>query len=331
MSAGLIGWDRSFSDRMARAVREKQSVVVVGIDPVVESLPPDLARLAGEGTEGLFKALMDFCIGIIDSVFDLVPAIKPNIAFFEAYGVDGLMVYKLVCLAAERAGLMVIGDVKRGDIGSTATAYARALLDAPRLFTTGTVGVHASFSERVGSLLGPHAALTLNPYLGSDSILPFLERGLPRGQGFFILVKTSNPSAGEIQDLVLAEGGTLAERVASLVTEWGRDTISPESGLASVGAVVGATNPGELARYRALMPDAPFLLPGYGAQGAGAMDVVDAFRPDGSGGLVAASRSILNAWKKVGSSDWREAARGEVVNMNNDLRDTLSQVGKWRL
>lgn len=321
-----------FGDRLDAAVREKKSVAVVGIDPTLALLPPDLARRAGEGSSGLYAALSDYCLGIVTAVMDLVPAIKPNIAFFEAFGMHGLSVYKSVCLTAADAGLLVIGDVKRGDIGSTAAAYAQGLLDAPRISLDNLSDIPPEqFQEMVGVLLGPHDALTLNPYLGSDSITPFIDKGCGQGQGFFVLVKTSNPSSVELQDLQLAAGGTVAEHMAGLVDGWGRGSVG-RCGLSSVGAVVGATHPAELGRYRELMPNAPFLVPGYGAQGGTAADVVPAFREDGSGAVVNASRSILQAWKKEDTpDDWQGAARRAAMAMNGDLREALSDAGKWGL
>lgn len=325
---------KSFGDRLAAAVRERKSVAVVGIDPALSLFPPELAERAGQGASGLYSALSDFCLGIVTAVHDLVPAIKPNIAFFEAFGMHGLSVYKSVCLTASDLGLLVIGDVKRGDIGSTAAAYAQGLLGAPKVELSKLSDIRPEeFQNMVGVLLGPHDALTLNPYLGSDSIAPFMEKGIPAGQGFFVLVKTSNPSSAELQDLRLAEGGTVAEHVAGLVNGWGRDSAAAsESGLSSMGAVVGATHPAELSRYRELMPDAPFLVPGYGAQGGSAADVVGAFRADGSGAVVNASRSILQAWKKEDAeSDWQLAARRAAAAMNEDLRNALEAAGKWGL
>ncbi|MDR1611394.1 MAG: orotidine-5'-phosphate decarboxylase [Planctomycetota bacterium] len=321
-----------FGDRLDRAVRDKRSVAVVGIDPTPALLPPEMAALAAAGEDGLVQALTDYCGGIIEAVCDLVPAVKPNIAFFEANGLAGLAIYKFVCLAAAGSGVLVIGDVKRGDIGSTAEAYSRGLLDCPRVDIpdlTAEEQEAGNLAARIGSLLGPHDALTLNPYLGSDSVLPFVRRGAARGQGFFVLVKTSNPSSAEMQDLVLAGGGTVAERCAGLAAAWGEGYVG-NSGLSAVGAVVGATHPSELARYRALMPEAPFLVPGYGAQGGTAADVVPAFRADGSGAIVSASRSVLGAWKKEGgAADWRGAARRAAERMNADLRAALENAGKW--
>ncbi len=321
-----------FGDRLDAAVREKKSVAVVGVDPTLALLPPPLAERAAESPAGLYAALSEYCLGIVASVADLVPAIKPNIAFFEAFGMHGLSIYKSVCLTAADLGALVIGDVKRGDIGSTAAAYAEGLLDGARASLSElTTLTPEEFQEKVGALIGPHDALTLNPYMGSDSTGPFIERGCGRGQGFFVLVKTSNPSGAEVQDLLLADGGTVAERVAALVDGWGAGFVGG-SGLSAVGAVVGATHPEELGRYRGLMPNAPFLVPGYGAQGGTAADIVGAFRPDGSGAVVNASRSILAAWKKEDNpDDWRAAARRAVIAMNEDLRGALEAAGKWDL
>ncbi|MCC8180338.1 MAG: orotidine-5'-phosphate decarboxylase [Planctomycetes bacterium] len=319
-----------FGDKLDLAVREKKSVAVVGIDPTTALLPPALAERAKQGDAGMYSALSDFSLGILGAVGDLVAAVKPNIAFFEAFGLHGLSVYKSVCLAAASADVLVIGDVKRGDIGSTAAAYADGLLKAPRVSLESLEGVSPEvFQDRVGVLLGPHDALTLNPYLGSDSIEPFIKIGAGQGQGFFVLVKTSNPSSAELQDCRLESGETVAEHVAGLVANWGAPHLAA-CGLSSVGAVVGATHPTELGRYRELMPNAPFLVPGYGAQGGTAADVVPAFRADGSGALVNASRTILQAWKRYNMPDeWLAAARKAAMEMNEDLQNALQQAGKW--
>lgn len=314
-----------FGDRFAEAVREKKSVVVVGIDPVLEKLPPEVIREGESEDFPLLSKLVNFGLGIIDAVEDLVPAVKPNIAFFEAFGTEGLIAYHSICAAAWEEGLLVIGDIKRGDIGSTAAAYAQGHLSTQHL------DMPEDDDEDEEVFLGPHDALTLNPYLGTDSIMPFLEPAKKNGQGLFILVKTSNPSSAEIQDLELKSGGSVAEAVACLVHEWGEDSVGA-SGLSAVGAVVGATHPDELALYRELMPTAPFLIPGYGAQGGSAADVVGGFRADGSGALVNASRSILYAWQKENApDDWQGAARRATIRMNEDLTRALQAAGKWDL
>jgi orotidine-5'-phosphate decarboxylase len=313
-----------FGDRMARAVREKQSVAIIGIDPRIGLLPPTLREMAESGKSMINQAFTLFGIGIIEAVKDIVPAVKPNIAFFEAYGINGLIAYNAICTYARSAGLLVVGDIKRGDIGSTAAAYATGFLDP-------ATDVPADKPEQPSlEKLGPHDCLTLNPYLGSDSLTPFLEKGRENGQGFFVLVKTSNPSSSELQDLELKSGGTLAEASARLVDRLGAGNVGA-SGLSDVGAVVGATHPDELARYREIMPAAPFLVPGYGAQGGSADDVVGAFRADGSGALVNASRSVIFAWMKdEAPKEWGEAARKATKAMNEDLLGALKKAGKWR-
>lgn len=307
----------NFADRLAAAVKLKKSVAVVGIDPSFDKFPPALQEMVDDAANRQ-EALEIFGKGIIDAVKDLVPAIKPNIAFFEAHGVAGIMAYITICAHAHSCGLLVIGDVKRGDIGSTAEAYACGLLRPAAKF-----GKVANPFQ-----IGPHDALTLNPYLGYDSIGPFLNEAQENGQGLFLLVRTSNPSGGELQDLELKDGGTVAQAAAKLVNIWGK-AHRGESGLSAVGAVVGATHPEELANFRALMPDAFFLLPGYGAQGGTAEGILGAFRADGSGAIVNASRSILYAWRKENTpDDWQGAARKAAVEMNADLNAALINAGK---
>ncbi len=310
-----------FADALDAAVRAKKSVAVVGVDPVIERFPPSLREEANDPAR-LTEVLWSFGKGVIDAVAPHVPAVKPNIAFFEAHGVSGLLAYIRVCAHARQKGLLVIGDIKRGDIGSTAAAYATGHLWA----------VPATLEDKHALVnpfqLGPHAAVTLNPYLGTDSVEPFLEPMVAQGQGCFILVKTSNPGSAEIQDLLLHEGGTVAEMIARLVHGWGQDCLG-DCGLSHVGAVVGATHGRQLADFRELMPQTPFLVPGYGAQGAGADDVVHAFREDGSGALVNASRSVIYAWQKEEApEDWQLAVARACERMNADLNDALSKAGR---
>ncbi|MCX7935841.1 MAG: orotidine-5'-phosphate decarboxylase [Planctomycetota bacterium] len=310
-----------FADRLCAAVRERRSVVCVGIDPVVENLPPALAAEARKSIGNLGDILVQFGIGIIDAVADIVPAVKANIGFFEAYGLSGLSAYIGICTYARSRGLLVIGDVKRGDIGSTASAYAKGLLAHEESLDN---------PYRAGQLkLGPHDAITLNPYLGSDALAPFLAEAHKNGQGLFILVKTSNPASAEIQDLLLQDGSTVAAAVARMVDRLGNAAIGA-SGLSAVGAVVGATQRREMERLRQLMPRAPFLLPGYGAQGGTADDTVAAFRPDATGALVNASRSVIFAWQAENRpDDWQAAARRAAERMNADLRRALQAADKW--
>lgn len=306
----------NFADRLCCAVKEKKSVAVVGIDPTLDMLPPALQEMVDDPAKRQ-EALEIFGRGIIDAVHDIVPAVKPNIAFFEAHGIAGIMAYINICAHARAAGLLVIGDVKRGDIGSTAAAYAAGLMRPP------VPGARPNPFQ-----IGPHDAVTLNPYLGYDSIGPFLDEAQENGQGLFILVKTSNPSSEELQDLELKSGGTLAMAAGRLVNIWGK-ALRGGCGLSSVGAVVGATHAQELAHFRELMPDTLFLLPGYGAQGGTAEGIVGAFRKDGSGAIVNASRSVIFAWRKEGApQDWQGAARRATQAMNADLNTALERAGR---
>jgi orotidine-5'-phosphate decarboxylase len=257
-----------FADRLVDVVGRKESQLVVGLDPVPEHLP---AAVRGDSRA--------FCEGIIDAVAEHAIAVKPQSAFFEAQGPDGVRAFFEVCAYARAAGLLVIADVKRGDIGSTAAAYASAYARAAD-------------------------AVTVNPYLGRDALQPFVDVCRNEGNGIFCLVKTSNPGSADVQDVRLAAGGVLWEHVARLVGELGDDLVG-ERGLSSVGAVVGATFPAEVAVARALLPHAPFLLPGIGAQGAAPADVAAAFAAGPAAGLVSASRSVIYA---SAGADWRQAA-----------------------
>jgi orotidine-5'-phosphate decarboxylase len=224
-----------------------------------------------------------------------------------------MMTYADVCAYAQEKGLLVIGDVKRGDIGSTAEAYA-----------TGLLGPNTAESSNA---LSHHDSITLNAYLGSDGIKPFITHGSENGQGFWLLVKTSNPSSAELQEMKLEDGRTVAEHMAGLVSGWGEPEIG-ECGFSSVGAVVGATHGEQLAQFRKLMPHTPFLLPGYGAQGATAQDIVGAFSTGARGGVVNASRSIIFAYKKADTIDFAGAAREATIAMNKDLNAALADAGK---
>jgi orotidine-5'-phosphate decarboxylase len=260
-----------FSDRLAEAVGRRRSQLVVGLDPVAARLPA--------GVDGDIEV---FCCGIVDAVAEHAVAVKPQSAFFEALGHEGVRSFERVCAYARAAGLLVIADVKRGDIGSTARAYAEAF---------------APIAD----------AITVNPYLGADSLEPFVDVCRREGSGLFCLVKTSNPGGTELQDARLDDGRLLWQRVAELVRTLG-DGLVGECGLSSVGAVVGATFPSEVAEARTLLPRTPFLLPGVGAQGGSPEDLGAAFAAGQASALVAASRSVIYA---SSGSDWREAARAE--------------------
>ena len=275
---------QTFADRLAAEVERKRSQLVVGLDPRPDLLP---VELRGD--------VARFCCGLVDAVAPHAVAVKPQLAFFEALGPAGLAAFDDVCLYARRAGLLVIADGKRGDIGSTARAYAEAYLE--------------------GDL--PRAdALTVNPYLGRESVEPFLSAARRQGAGLFVLVKTSNAGA-DVQDLVLKDGRPLWQHVAALVAEWGEEIVG-DVGLSSVGAVVGATHPRAVAEARRLMPQAVILLPGVGAQGGAVGDLVHAFRSGPASALVNASRSIDYAFRETGG-DYREAAGAEAARLKQEI------------
>jgi orotidine-5'-phosphate decarboxylase len=247
-----------FGDRLAAAVAARSSQVVLGLDP-------DPARVPG-GAAGA----REFCLRVIAAAGPACVAAKPQLACFERHGAAGWAAYEAVAAAAAEAGLVVVADAKRGDIGATSRAYAEAFLRPPV------------------------DAMTVNPLLGSDAVAPFLEACAERGRGIFVLARTSNPGAAELQDLELAGGGAWHDAVARLIAGWGAP-LRGQSGLSAVGAVVGATAPEHLAGLRALMPDQPFLIPGVGAQGGRPEDLAPAFGGRAAGALVAASRSIIYA------------------------------------
>jgi orotidine-5'-phosphate decarboxylase len=267
-----------FSDRLAEAIERKRSQLVVGLDPVPERLPDEV-----DGDLGAF------CRGIVDAVAPHAVAVKPQSAFFEAHGADGVQAFRDTCEYARAAGLLVIADAKRGDIGSTARAYVQAFIPLAD-------------------------AITVNPYLGGDSLEPFLDACRRAGAGLFVLVKTSNPGSGDVQDVELADGRKLWHRVAELVRGWG-DELVGETGLSAVGAVVGATYPRDVAEARELLPRAVFLLPGIGAQGAQPQDVAAAFASGPASALVSASRSVIYA----PGGDWRTAAAGEAERLAREV------------
>jgi orotidine-5'-phosphate decarboxylase len=285
-----------FADRVAEAVERKRTQLVVGLDPVLELLPVELRGEASRGRAAAGLAFERFCKGIVDAVGPYAVAVKPQVAFFEALGSDGIAALERVCRYAREAGLLVIADAKRGDIGSTARAYASA------------------FVERTGDAAPLADAITLSPYLGRDSIDPFLAACRRDGAGLFLLVRTSNAGAADIQDATLSDGRPLWRHVADLVHEWGEELVG-ERGLSSVGAVVGATAPFAIGEARRAMPRAIILLPGVGAQGATPADVARAFTSGPASGLVNASRSVIYAYRDAPEGEWRAAAGAEAARL----------------
>jgi orotidine-5'-phosphate decarboxylase len=281
-----------FADHLVAAVRSKGNALCVGLDPRWDSLPVEVrSRHGGDTLDSIARAFEEFCCRVLDVVAQLVPVIKPQMALFEACGPAGFTALARVLAKARRLGLTIVLDGKRNDIASTATAYADAAL--------------------VGMVVGKARlpvwdadALTVNPYLGRDAVDPFLESARRSGRGVYVLVRTSNAGAGQFQDLDCG-GRPLYAHVADAVRAWSRENLGV-SGFGDVGAVVGATYPAELAALRAAMPEVPFLVPGFGAQGGGAADVARAFRGDGQGAIINSSRAILYA-STPEARDWEAA------------------------
>ncbi|MGE3808245.1 MAG: orotidine-5'-phosphate decarboxylase [Gemmataceae bacterium] len=268
-----------FADRLTEAVRRKQTPLCVGLDPRWESLPEEVRRRHPEGTlEAVAAAFEEFCARVLDVVAPLVPAVKPQSAFFESCGPAGLAALQRVLARARRHGLVTIWDGKRNDIASTAAAYADAAFDGTLI-------------ERERYPVWDADALTVNPYLGRESLEPFLQSARRSQRGVFALVRTSNPGAGQFQDLD-CDGKPLFLHVASAVAAWAGENLG-QCGFGDVGAVVGATRPEELALVRQHIPQVWLLIPGYGAQGGAAADTAAAFRADGLGALVNSARAIL--------------------------------------
>ena len=289
----------AFADRLAEAVERKRSQLVVGLDPRLDLLPVELRGDSVLGRTEAASAYARFSCGLIDAVAPYVVAVKPQVAFFEGLGSDGIAAFERVCAYARDAGLLVIADGKRGDIGTTARAYATAYLE-PR-------GEEPALAD----------ALTVNTYLGHDSVEPFLQACRLHGAGIFCLVRTSNPGAADVQELTLSNGLRVWQHVARLVAGWGEDLVG-ERGLSSVGAVVGATEPRAVGQARRLLPQSVLLLPGVGAQGATPADVARAFTSGPASALVTASRSVIYAYRN-GGSDWRTAAAAEAARLRSEV------------
>jgi orotidine-5'-phosphate decarboxylase len=291
----------NFADRLTAACREKRSSVCVGIDPRVKLLPAEF-RPMRDTPHDQAAAIAEWGRALISVIAPLVPVIKPQIAFYEALGAPGFRAYHETVIAAQEKGLLVIADVKRGDIGSTAEAYAEGHF--------GLVGADA---------------MTVNPYLGRDSLEPYLAHCRAAGKGIFVLVKTSNPGSSDLQD-VWAGDAPLSQHVAKMVKDIGADpSLVGTCGLSAVGAVTGATFPDELCVLRAAMPTTPLLVPGYGAQGGTAADCAKAFLADGTGAVVNSSRGITFAFRtgehaeRFGEKRWRDSVACAVHEMTDAL------------
>ena len=305
-------------DKLIAKIQKTGAPIVVGLDPMLNYIPEHIQKKAfaeyGETLEGAAEAIWQFNKEIVDKTYDLIPAVKPQIAMYEQFGIEGLKAYKKTIDYCKSKDLVVIGDIKRGDIGSTSAAYAVGHL--------GKVQVGSKCYTPFGEDFA-----TVNPYLGSDGIKPFLEVCKAEKKGLFILVKTSNPSSGEFQDQ-LVNGRPLYELVGEKVAQWGEEHVG-QSGYSYIGAVVGATYPEMGATLRKLMPKTFILVPGYGAQGGKGKDLVNFFNEDGLGAIVNSSRGIIAAYKqekyaKFGAENFGDASRAAVEDMVADISGALN-------
>ena len=303
-------------NKLIAKIQKTKAPIVVGLDPMLSYIPEHIQKKAfeeyGETLEGAAEAIWQFNKEIVDKTYDLIPAVKPQIAMYEQFGIEGLKAYKKTIDYCKSKDLVVIGDIKRGDIGSTSAAYAVGHLGKIQVGSKCYVPFDEDFA-------------TVNPYLGSDGVKPFIEVCQEEGKGIFVLVKTSNPSSGEFQDQ-LVDGRPLYELVGEKVAQWGEEHMGDT--YSYVGAVVGATYPEMGAVLRKLMPKTFILVPGYGVQGGQGKDLVNFFNEDGLGAIVNSSRGIIAAYKQekyasFGPENFGDASRAAVEDMASDIRQAL--------
>ena len=301
-------------NKLVAEIQKKDAPVVVGLDPMLGYVPEHLTKKAfeefGETLEGAAEAIWQYNKGIVDAVYDLIPAVKPQIAMYEQFGIPGMIAFKKTVDYCKETGLVVIGDIKRGDIGSTSTAYAVGHLGKVTVGSRQYYGFDEDF-------------VTVNPYLGRDGVNPFIDVCKEEKKGIFVLVKTSNPSSGEFQDRLIG-GRPLYELVGEKVAEWGSQCIGDD--YSYVGCVVGATYPEMGKILRKIMPKTYILVPGYGAQGGKASDLAPYFNKDGLGAIVNSSRGIICAYKQdkyaqFGAENYAEASRQAVIDMIRDINE----------
>ncbi len=309
---------KNFADRLTAQIEKTGNPTVMGLDPLVEYIPDEMLLYYGNQVEdksmATAMAIFEFNRMLIDATCDIIPAVKPQFAYYEMYGVHGMEALRRTISYAKEKGMLVIADAKRNDIGSTASAYANAIIGETTLWDQSLTCMYDA------------DAITLNAYLGIDGIKPFIDVAKIRGKGMYILVRTSNPSAGDFQDLRMEDGHTLYEKVAQKVSDWGEDLVG-ESGFSSVGAVVGATWPEQALALRKIMPKSLILVPGYGAQGGSAAAAAVNFDRSGKGAIVNASRSLMCAWKKrddLKPMDFQKATLDEALRMKKDLYDAIT-------
>lgn len=306
-------------NELVKKIKKTEAPIVVGLDPIFKLIPEHLLQKAykefGENPEGVSQAIIEYNKGLVDAIADLVPAVKPQIAMYEQWGIPGLIAFQETVRYCKEKGLVVIGDIKRGDIGSTSESYAVGHLGKVNLGGKEYRGFEEDFA-------------TVNPYLGSDGVKPFIDVCQQEKRGIFVLVKTSNPSSGEFQDQ-LVDGRPLYELVGEKVAQWGADLMGDE--YSYVGAVVGATYPEMGKILRKIMPKAYILVPGYGAQGGKGADLVHFFNEDGLGAIVNSSRGIIAAYQQekyasYGAENYADAARQAVLDMKDDITGALNSV-----
>ena len=303
-------------NKLIANIKKTNAPIVVGLDPMLNYVPQHIQDKAyaefGETLEGAAEAIWQFNKGIVDATYDLIPAVKPQIAMYEQFGIPGLMAFKKTVDYCKEKGLVVIGDIKRGDIGSTSAAYAVGHIGKVQVGSKTYVPFDEDF-------------VTVNPYLGSDGVNPFIKVCQEENKGLFILVKTSNPSSGEFQDQ-LVDGRPLYELVGEKGAEWGETCMG--DGYSNIGAVVGATYPEMGKALRKIMPKTFILVPGYGAQGGKGKDLVHFFNEDGLGAIVNSSRGIIAAYKQeayaqYGAENYADASRAAVIEMQKDIAGAL--------
>lgn len=307
-------------DRLIKKIKQTQNPTVIGLDPRYEMLPRCVTEKYPKTLEGVAQSIIEYNKTLIDEICDIIPAIKPQIAFYEMYGIPGMQAFKETCSYAKQKGMIVIADIKRGDIGSTAQGYSNAYLGKTKI---------GDLEESVYDI----DFVTVNPYMGTDCVKPFIDDCKKYDKGLFILVKTSNPSSGELQDVKLENGQEVYKKVAQLVQKWGEDLVG-ENGYSNIAAVVGATYPKQLKELREEVPNVFFLIPGYGAQGGKAEDIALGFDSNGIGGIVNASRSLMCAYKsdlwkeKFEEKDYAKATRAEAIRMRDELKKSLQKEEK---
>ena len=300
-------------DRLIEKIKEMNNPTVMGLDPRYEMLPKCVTNKYPKTLEGASKAIIEYNKALIDATYDIIPAIKPQIAFYEMFGIPGMQAFKETCKYAKEKGMIIIADIKRGDIGSTAQGYSNAYLGRTPI-------------DEIEEAVYDVDFITVNPYMGTDCVKPFIEDCKKYNKGIFILVKTSNPSSGELQDIKLENGEEVYKKVAGLVEDWGKE-LRGQYGYSSIAAVVGATYPKQLKELRRIAPHTYFLIPGYGAQGGKAKDIALGFDKECLGGIINASRSLMCAYTsdlckdKYTEEEYAEATRAEALKMRGIIGD----------